>query len=298
MESIGTNRVWKLLLAYDGTEFHGWQIQPGPRTIQGELRAAIARVTGEDVLPQGSGRTDAGVHAEGQVASFILSAPIPEANFLRALNRTLPPAIRVLRAERAPAAFHARHSANGKTYEYRIFRGEICPPWLARYAYAFPQPLDLAAMQRAAGKFVGEHDFSSFAASDPDLGRRAAGKPEAIAGEDEDLAAPSTIRTIHGSEWIEPRPQPSPDDQSRDPAAVLLRYRVSGNGFLHHMVRNLVGTLLEVGRGRLREDDIPRILGARARSQAGPTAPARGLFLMSVQYQGADSNSPDTPCYS
>src|ERR1700722_12129661 len=124
-----TTFVWKLVLAYDGTEFHGWQVQPDRVTVQGELRDALARVTGEKVLPQGSGRTDAGVHALGQVASFALAAPIPEANLARALNRTLPASIRVLSAARVASGFHARHSAQAKTYEYKIFRGEICPPW-------------------------------------------------------------------------------------------------------------------------------------------------------------------------
>src|SRR6202453_1343076 len=135
-EQPANNPVWKLVLAYDGTEFHGWQVQPDCVTVQGELRDALARITGEDVLPQGSGRTDAGVHALGQVASFALAAPIPEANLARALNRTLPSASRVLSAARVPGDFHARHSARAKTYEYRIFRGEICPPWQARYVYA------------------------------------------------------------------------------------------------------------------------------------------------------------------
>src|SRR5450432_3212350 len=127
---------WKLVLSYDGGDFHGWQVQPAQPTIQGELSNAIQRVTGERVLPQGSGRTDAGVHALAQVASFLLTAPIPAANLQRALNRALPESIRILSAVHAPADFHARHSARGKIYEYRIYRGETCPPWLARYVYA------------------------------------------------------------------------------------------------------------------------------------------------------------------
>ena len=162
--------MWKLVLAYDGSEFHGWQVQPDRVTVQGELRDALARITGEDVLPQGSGRTDAGVHALGQVASFALAAPIPEANLARALNRTLPASIRVLSAARVGSDFHARHSAQAKTYEYKIFRGELCPPWQARYVYAYNAPLNVDAMQRAAARVVGEHDFTSFAASDSDSG--------------------------------------------------------------------------------------------------------------------------------
>ena len=167
-------QVWKLLIAYDGTDFHGWQVQPRLRTVQGELAAAIERITGEQVLPQGSGRTDAGVHALGQVASCALAAPIPPENFHRALNRTLPPDMRILSVERAPETFHARHSAIHKTYEYRIFRGEICPPFLARQVYALNWPLDVDAMRTAASAVLGEHDFSSFAATDPDLTRRTA----------------------------------------------------------------------------------------------------------------------------
>ena len=254
-----TTFLWKLVLAYDGTEFHGWQVQPDRITVQGELRDALTRVTGEEVLPQGSGRTDAGVHALGQVASFALAAPIPEANLARALNRTLPASIRVLSAARVQPNFHARHSAQAKTYEYRIFRGEICPPWQARYVYALNAPLDVHAMQRAAERVCGEHDFTSFAASDPDRLQR-----------DEHAAARGNVRSIHASQWMQELP--------------LLVYRVRADGFLHHMVRNLVGTFLEVGRGNLKDTDIPAILAAYSRERAGPTAPARGLFLVNVDY--------------
>jgi tRNA pseudouridine38-40 synthase len=270
------NRVWKLVLAYDGTEFHGWQVQPDHTTVQGELRDAIARITGEEVLPQGSGRTDAGVHAMGQVASFTLAAPIPEANLARALNRTLPASIRVLSATREASDFHARHSARAKTYEYRVFRGELCPPWQARYVYAFNAPLDVEAMQRAAARVCGEHDFTSFAASDPDRSER--DSDSTSEGSQENL------RCLHTSQWT--------PEAERD----LLLYRVRGNGFLHHMVRNLVGTFLEVGRGNLAETEIPAILKSRARERAGPTAPARGLFLMNVEYLSSDYPQPG--CYS
>jgi tRNA pseudouridine(38-40) synthase len=165
--------VWKLTLAYDGTEFHGWQIQPGRPTIQGTLEDAIASVTGEQVLPQGSGRTDAGVHAWGQVASFPLRAAIPAENLQSALNRILPGAIRVLSAEKVTAEFHARHSAIGKIYQYRIFHGRICSPFLARYVACCRWPLNMEAMQQAAEAILGEHDFTSFAASDPDRSARA-----------------------------------------------------------------------------------------------------------------------------
>jgi len=259
-EATEPRRNWKLILAYDGTDFRGWQVQPDQPTIQGELSNATERVTGERVLPQGSGRTDAGVHALGQVASFELAAPIPPENLLRALNRTLPESIRILSAEIAPPAFHARHSALEKTYEYRIFRGEICPPTQARYVYALNWPLDVKAMARAAALVLGEHDFTSFAASDPDAASR-----DAEPGRELDC-----VRTILESRWII---EPS-----------QFGYRVTGSGFLHHMVRNLVGTFLEVGRGSIAVESIPSILAARSRSAAGPTAPARGLFLVDVKY--------------
>jgi tRNA pseudouridine38-40 synthase len=264
IEEPANTLVWKLVLAYDGTEFHGWQVQPDCVTVQGALRDALARITGEEVLPQGSGRTDAGVHALGQVASFALAAPIPEANLARALNRTLPSSIRVLSAVRETAGFHARHSALAKTYEYRVFRGEICPPWLARYVYAFNAPLDVEAMQRAAVLVCGEHDFTSFAASDPDRLERDSDSTGERAG--------GNVRCLHASQWVQ--------EVGKD----LLVYRVRGNGFLHHMVRNLVGTFLEVGRRNLSETEIPAILKFRARERAGPTAPARGLFLVNVEY--------------
>ena len=190
---------WKLNLAYDGTDFHGWQVQPSHLTIQGELAGAIERITGERVLPQGSGRTDAGVHARAQIASFELNAPIPPENLHRALNRTLPAAIRVLSAEHAPPGFHARHSVRAKTYEYRIFQTELCPPWSARYVYALNWPLNIDRMQQAAALVIGEHDFTSFAATDPDLSTRAPA-PEAGDPLDPDAKA-GNIRTIYSSSF-------------------------------------------------------------------------------------------------
>jgi len=278
-------QTWKLTLAYDGTDFQGWQVQPGLPTIQGELQAALGRITGESPLPQGSGRTDAGVHALAQVASFELRAPIPPENLLRALNRTLPRAIHVSEAKTMrDAAFHARHSAVAKTYEYRILRASDCSPFLARFVYCYPFPLDLDFLHASARPFVGEHDFLSFAATDPDLSHR---KPDPAAVQPQNVKVPAapptaeerTIRTIFSSAW-EQQPTPNGD---------LLIYRVRGNGFLHHMVRNLVGTMIEVGRGQLAPDQIPAILAARSRSAAGPTAPALGLFLHSVDYPSEDT---------
>jgi tRNA pseudouridine38-40 synthase len=273
-------QTWKLTLAYDGTDFSGWQIQPGEHTIQGELQSALRRVTGESPLPQGSGRTDAGVHALGQVASFDLEAGIPAENLVRALNRTLPAAIRILEARTAPSTFHARHSAIAKTYEYRVFRETVCPPFLARYVHACSWPMDVELLQMSARLFEGEHDFLSFSATDPDLATRNASSGQKIVAEPgqavnrKPAGKQGTTRTIFSSNW----------EQRKSESGCLLVYRVRGNGFLHHMVRNLVGTMLDVGRGHLEIDKIPAILAARSRSAAGPTAPAQGLFLHSVEY--------------
>jgi tRNA pseudouridine38-40 synthase len=267
---------WKLTLSYDGTDFHGWQVQPGARTIQGELQSALGRIVGETSLPQGSGRTDAGVHAFAQVASFKLAARIPEANLLRALNRTLPAAIRILDARIVPDSFHARHSAIAKTYEYRVFpvepgMSQLCTPFLSRYVYAFSWRLNLDLLQEAAQVFIGEHDFSSFAATDPDLATRNDAERSDLALQTQPRTA---IRTIHSSLW----------EQQANETGTILVYRVRGNGFLHHMVRNLVGTMLDVGRGFMRLEDLPAIFEAHDRAAARPTAPARGLFLCAVEY--------------
>jgi tRNA pseudouridine38-40 synthase len=273
---------WKTILTYDGTPFHGWQIQPQLATVQGTLAQAIAHVTGETVLPQGSGRTDTGVHALAQVASFALASPIPAANLHRALNRALPSSIRVLSIEPVPASFHARHSVLRKTYEYRIFpkmdpdqpysqpsgqatgAERICSPMLAPFVWDCRWPLELKRMQQAAPRLVGEHDFTSFAASDPDLATRTG------AANEEGEAQKDAVRTIFDSRW-----------ERRDDLFV---YSVTGSGFLHHMVRNLVGTFVDIGAQRIAADAIPGILAARNRAAAGPTAPARGLFLVSVEY--------------
>ena len=288
---------WKLTLTYDGTPFNGWQIQPNLPTIQGTLAQAIHRITGETVLPQGSGRTDTGVHALAQVASFTLTVPIPATNFHRALNRALPPSIRVLSVETVRADFHARHSARRKTYEYRIFPGDrICPPMLAPYVWPCRLPLDLAALQQSATHVLGTHDFTSFAANDADLTTRnqltedetddgpriepnqnvviLTGGGGIAAAVEESASLPHhstrTIRTIHQSIWCQQ------DD--------LFIYRVTGTGFLHHMVRNLVGTFVQAAIHRIAPDEIHNILAAGNRSAAGPTAPASGLFLVEVEY--------------
>ncbi len=263
---------WKLTLSYHGAGFHGWQIQPGLVTVQGLLAEALKRITGEEVLPQGAGRTDTGVHALAQVASFALGSPVPAPGLQRALNRALPASVRILAAEVVPSSFHARHSARGKVYEYRIFERHapvagdspappdpsperICSPFLAPFVWDCRWPLNPDAMQRAAALLVGTQDFSAMAA---------ASRP------DRDGSAPNPIKTIHQASWSRQ------DD--------LLIFRIAGSGFLHHMVRNLVGTLVDIGRGSLPVAALPRILASRERAQAGPTAPASGLYLFEVVY--------------
>lgn len=246
----------KLTLAYDGHDFAGWQIQPSRPTIQGTLVSAIEQITGENTLPQGSGRTDAGVHALAQVATVSIQSPIPLLNLRKAMNDVLPKAIRVLDVEEVDPDFHARKSARAKTYRYRIYREELCPPFLARYVTHHPYPLDEPAMAQAAGIVIGEHDFTSFAAVDPEARK-------------EGLET-NNVRTINASGW-----------QREDEEFV---YTVRGNGFLHHMVRNLVGTFLLIGKGTLRIADLKRILELRDRSAAAATAPASGLYLVSVEY--------------
>ncbi len=249
-------RNLKVILAYDGSEFSGWQVQPNTPTVQGTLASAIRRLTGEKVLPQGSGRTDAGVHALAQVATFPTESTIPVDNFAKALNDILPQSIRVTEVSEVPADFHARKSAKNKTYRYRMYREAICPPFLARYVWHSPFRLDEPAMQQAATFVVGEHDFTSFAAIDPERGC-----------EEEEA---SNVRRIFFSNW-----------ERRDEEFV---YTVSGSGFLHHMVRNLVGTFLLAGKGTIQPAEIQRIIAARSRSAAGATAAASGLYLVKVEY--------------
>jgi tRNA pseudouridine38-40 synthase len=303
-------RNLKLTLAYDGHDFAGWQVQPDRLSVQGTLVSAFEHLTGEKTLPQGSGRTDAGVHALAQIASVTTNSPIPVDNLVRALNDILPRSIRVLAAEEMPPEFHARRSAVAKTYRYHIYRGAICSPFQARYVYHHPYPLDESRMIQAAALVQGEHDFTSFAAVDPekrkevlapdqvnfaanaglepdDAGletnsadhepKQAASHKPALQKPDLHKAGahnadlePNNVRTIFQSQW-----QRHADE---------LIYTVRGNGFLHHMVRNLVGTFLMVGKGSLIVADVRRILELRDRSAAAATAPASGLFLVSVDY--------------
>ena len=249
-------RNLKMIVSYDGAEFSGWQVQPNAITVQGTVASLIGRITGEKVLPQGSGRTDAGVHALAQVMTFVTQSSVPTGNFLKAMNDILPASVRVLEVTEAPPDFHARHSARAKTYRYRVYREAICPPFLARYVWHYPYPLAEEAMARAAALVVGEHDFTSFAAVDPERGR--------------EYSPASNVRSIFSSSW--------------ERLGEELIYTVRGSGFLHHMVRNLVGTFILVGKETLQVEDVTRILEARNRSAAGATAPANGLYLVGVEY--------------
>jgi tRNA pseudouridine38-40 synthase len=272
-------RNLKVILSYDGAEFFGWQAQPDANTVQGTLASAIGRITGEKVLPQGSGRTDAGVHALAQVMTFVTESSIPAENFLKAMNDILPASVRVLQVTEAPEDFHARHSARAKTYRYRIYREAICPPFLARYVWHYPYPLAENEMMRSAALVVGEHDFTSFAAVDPERGkaaglRHATGSLRIRSGQaptqSHTSTAASNVRNIFSSSW--------------ERMGEELVYTVRGSGFLHHMVRNLVGTFILVGKGTWKVEDVSRILDARKRSAAGATAPASGLYLVDVEY--------------
>lgn len=243
----------KITLSYDGTDFKGWQIQPGLPSIQQSLENVLGNLEGSPVPVAGSGRTDAGVHALAQVAAFSLANPIPCENLRRALNRYLPPSIRVLQAIETAPEFHPRFDALAKTYEYRIFRQELLDPFRFRYVHHHPYPLDENLMHQTAPLFEGEHDFAAFAASD-----------------ESDTPGKSKVRRIFASELAR-----TPD---------MLVYRVRGSGFLKHMVRNIVGFLIETGKGNGGPDRLRELLNNQNRQKAAATVPAKGLFLISVEY--------------
>jgi tRNA pseudouridine38-40 synthase len=247
----------KLTIAYDGSGFHGWQLQPGLPTIQGALHDAIRQITQEPITIHGASRTDAGVHALGQVAHFKTHSTLDAQEIQRGMNALLPPTVRIVAAQEVGQDFHARWLAQGKTYRYRIYRGEVLPPFDHRRAFHYPWPLDEAAMSAAARAFAGQHDFSSFAAS---------------TGSEEDDKDRDMQRVIHSSEIV------------RDPHHDEIAYVVRGRSFLRYMVRKIVGTLIEVGKGRLAPSDIPEIFAARDRSRSGPTVPPEGLYLVALEY--------------
>ncbi len=241
----------RITLAFDGAAYHGWQIQAHHPTVQGIVSRAIEQIAGGTVKLTGCGRTDAGTHARRLVANFKTPSRIEPAAWVRALNSILPQDIRILSARRVSPEFHARRDARSKTYCYRIYRGAILPPHLARERYHYPYPIDLPRMQSAARLLVGEHDFASFT-------------PKKVAD------SKSTVRRVYHCEL--------------KAKGHLLLFSVEANGFLQYMVRNMVGTLLEVGRGRITLAEFENLLGQRDRSLAGFTAPAHGLVLIKVRY--------------
>jgi len=243
-------RNLKLTLAYDGTSFHGWQVQPQLRTVQGELERTLGKLFNHDVAVTGSGRTDAGVHAHGQVASIETERTMDADAVLRGANALLPDDIRVLSVEDVSADFHARRSARSKTYRYRIWRLPIVSPFEVRYVYAYRYPLDMSIVDRGTNFFIGTHDFSSFCATATQIEDR--------------------TRTIYEACWTRSERE--------------WTFEIRGNGFLQYMVRTIVGTLLEIGQGRTSPEDLHAIFEARDRRAAGPTAPASGLHLVRVEY--------------
>lgn len=250
-------RYIKLTIAYDGTGFHGWQVQPEVATIQGAVNAAASQITQEKIIVQGASRTDTGVHAFGQMAHFRTQSVLSAAEFQRALNGVLPHAIRIVAAEEVGPDFHSRWQSQAKTYRYRIFRGDVLPPFEYGRVLHHPWPLDERAMAKAARAFEGEHDFTSFAAA---------------SGAEEEDGDRDMTRVIYSSEIV------------REEKADEIAYVVRGRSFLRYMVRKIVGTLVEVGRSRLSVEDIPAIFEARDRNRSGPTVVPEGLYLVSIEY--------------
>ena len=257
-------RVLKLTLAYDGTRFVGWQRQSEGESIQGVLEQALARFEGAPVTVHGAGRTDAGVHAIGQVASASVGFTHPPETIRRALNAQLPEDIRVVDVADAAPDFHARFNARSKTYRYQLRAGSVGDPFTRAFAWQLPESLDVAAMQTAAAALVGTHDFVAFQSIGTDV--------------------TSTVRTIFRSACCELEP-PSPPIRTDLPGTRhLLMYEVTADGFLRHMVRAIVGTLVEIGRGWRPVDSMAQLLEGGTRAQGGATAPPHGLFLVRVDY--------------
>ena len=248
---------YKLLLQYDGTDFHGWQIQEGHRTVQGELTRALSLIDGRIVNVHGSGRTDAGVHAEGQVASVEIERDITAGKLRAAINGNVERDVRVLSAETAADDFHARYSAIEKTYVYRIVNGPVISPFWWRYAHHDARPLDLEQMRKGAELFRGRHDWTAFSAAQSDVEDR--------------------VRTVTEIEVTE-----RPDELSQ---GTLIEIRVSAEGFLRYMVRAMAGTLMALGRGELDHDSIGEAIETGNRPLAAVTAPACGLTLLRVSYE-------------
>lgn len=247
---------YRLLLQYDGTDFHGWQIQADLRTVQGEVTRVLSLLDGREVLVHGSGRTDAGVHAEGQVANVHLQKEMLPAKLRNAINGNLPGDVRVLFVDVAPDVFHARYSAKSKRYSYRLVHGKVMSPFWKRYAHQESRVLDLAGMRQCAKLFLGEHDWTAFCASQSDSETRVRNVTE--------------LNISDG--W---------DSRGR---CHLIEFTISADGFLRYMVRSIVGTLLAAGRHEIDEGTVARAIRNGDRSMAGATAPAQGLTLISVSY--------------
>ena len=251
-------RTFKVTISYDGTEFAGFQSQSKVRSVQTEIEAALAQVEGKRVVVFAAGRTDAGVHALGQVVSFKLSNAIAGNDLFRALNAKLPEDVRVLSVEEAPAGFNARFHARSKGYRYRISNTRVMSPFQRRYAWHISRALDLDAMRDAARQLLGEHDFTSF---------------QALGG-----TVKTSVRKVARSDWSE---------EPLSGGGRLLIYEIAGTGFLKYMVRTIVGTLIEVGDGRRPAASIGALLASKNRASAGPTAPPSGLYLVRVDYDAA-----------
>jgi tRNA pseudouridine38-40 synthase len=265
-------RTLKITLAYDGTDLVGWQRQSEGLSVQLALEDALARLQGRPVTAVGAGRTDAGVHASGQVASVTIDVSHDVLTIRRALNAMLPESVRVLGVEDAPRSFHARFGAVSKTYHYRLLNGPVASPFLRRYAWHVPWALDEPAMAAAAARLVGEHDFAAFQSTGGDVRttvRRI-------------LRSELRACAVPGEHPAAPGPLPAADADTR-----LLVYEVEGSGFLRHMVRAIVGTLVEVGSGRAAPDLVSALLARPDRALAGPTAPSAGLCLAGVRYGDA-----------
>ena len=259
-------RTLKLTIAYDGTDYAGWQRQVGVSTVQDLLETALSEIEGRAVTVYGAGRTDAGVHALGQVVSTRLSHTIKTLALQRALNAKLPQDIRILSIEEVIDSFHARYGACAKLYRYRLSTGLVANPLDQRYTWYIPQSLDSIVMQEAALTLCGKHDFSAFRTSA------------------NETMSESTVRTILTLNVSSESTQPWLMSQLVSSCDVIV-IDVIGDGFLRHMVRTIVGTLVEVGIGRRSVEDVAKILASRRRECAGPTAPAKGLFLMRVNYE-------------
>ncbi len=260
----------RLTIAYDGTGYAGWQVQPGVATVQGVIESALHELTGETIRVHGSGRTDAGVHALGQVAHFQTAATIPPERFAAALTGLLPGDIAVRSSCEVPVDFHARYSAKRKSYRYVIHQTRDRHPWLDRYTWRLEGPLDVDAMRKASVCLVGTHDFSAF---------------ESKSQPDENSVRIVTDVVLRGRRgwdpWSPGEPALRPQDESRD----FLVIQIEANGFLYNMVRAIVGTLVKVGRGDWPAERVAQVLKSRDRAQAGETAPPQGLYLLGVNYE-------------